>query len=63
MEKATFGAGCFWGVEQVFAEVPGVSEAVSGYEAARSDNPTYRQVCTGRPTMPKWWRCTSIRRR
>ncbi|HWA89568.1 MAG TPA: peptide-methionine (S)-S-oxide reductase MsrA [Rhizomicrobium sp.] len=47
MEKATFGAGCFWGVEQFFAEVPGVVDAVSGYEGGQADNPTYRQVCTG----------------
>jgi peptide-methionine (S)-S-oxide reductase len=47
MEKATFGAGCFWGVEHFFAEVPGVSDAVSGYEGGDADNPTYKQVCTG----------------
>lgn len=47
MEKATFGAGCFWGVEHFFAEVPGVSDVVSGYEGGHADNPNYRQVCTG----------------
>jgi peptide-methionine (S)-S-oxide reductase len=47
MEKATFGAGCFWGVEYFFAEVPGVIDAVSGYEGGQGDNPSYRQVCTG----------------
>lgn len=47
MEKATFGAGCFWGVEHFFAEVPGVIDAVSGYEGGNADNPSYRQVCTG----------------
>jgi peptide-methionine (S)-S-oxide reductase len=47
MEKATFGAGCFWGVEQFFREVPGVSEAVSGYSGGKVDNPNYRQVCSG----------------
>jgi peptide-methionine (S)-S-oxide reductase len=48
MEKATFGAGCFWGVEQFFREVPGVIEAVSGYSGGTVDNPSYKQVCTDR---------------
>ena len=47
MEKATFGAGCFWGVEHFFRDVPGVSAAVSGYAGGNADNPTYRQVCSG----------------
>jgi len=47
MEKATFGAGCFWGVEHFFADVPGVSDAVSGYAGGHAEAPTYRQVCTG----------------
>jgi peptide-methionine (S)-S-oxide reductase len=47
MEKATFGAGCFWGVEDFFLQVPGVSDAVSGYAGGASENPTYRQVCGG----------------
>ncbi len=47
MEKATFGAGCFWGVEDFFLQVPGVADAVSGYAGGASDNPTYRQVCGG----------------
>ena len=47
MEKATFGAGCFWGVESFFREVPGVADAVCGYTGGKSDNPTYKQVCTG----------------
>ena len=46
MEKATFGAGCFWGVESFFREVPGVADAVSGYAGGHVDNPTYRQVCS-----------------
>lgn len=47
MEKATFGAGCFWGVESFFLEVPGVSDVVSGYAGGHVANPTYRQVCSG----------------
>jgi peptide-methionine (S)-S-oxide reductase len=46
MEKATFGAGCFWGVESFFREVPGVSDAVCGYAGGTLANPTYGQVCT-----------------
>ncbi len=48
MEKATFGAGCFWGVESFFRQVPGVVEALCGYAGGQADNPTYKQVCTGR---------------
>ncbi len=47
LEKATFGAGCFWGVEYNFRRVPGVIEAFSGYSGGKSANPTYRQVCNG----------------
>ena len=43
-----FGAGCFWGVEWVFRQVPGVLEAVSGYSGGIVDNPTYDMVCSHR---------------
>ena len=47
MEKALFGAGCFWGVEDFFLQVPGVTEAVSGYAGGTAANPSYKQVCQG----------------
>jgi peptide-methionine (S)-S-oxide reductase len=45
-EIATFGAGCFWGVEANFRRVPGVIEVVSGYSGGHMENPSYRDVCT-----------------
>jgi peptide-methionine (S)-S-oxide reductase len=47
MEKATFAAGCFWGVEASFLAVPGVADAVSGYTGGHIEQPTYEQVCEG----------------
>ncbi len=45
-EKATFGAGCFWGVESAFREVDGVVDAAVGYEGGQTVNPSYKDVCT-----------------
>lgn len=46
VEKATFAAGCFWGVEAAFRQVPGVIEAISGYTGGHTENPSYREVCS-----------------
>ena len=45
-EIATFGAGCFWGIEAAFRRVPGVLDAVVGYSGGRTQNPSYQDVCT-----------------
>jgi len=48
IEKATFGAGCFWGVEARFNEVNGVIDTAVGYEGGSLEHPTYKDVCTDR---------------
>ena len=48
MEKATFGGGCFWGVEAVFRRIQGVKSTAVGYAGGSFDNPTYHDVCTGK---------------
>lgn len=45
--QATFGGGCFWCVEAVMQQLKGVESVVSGYAAGDSEDPTYRQVCSG----------------
>lgn len=47
-EKATFAAGCFWGIEAAFRQTPGVLDAIAGYTGGHTVDPTYQQVCSGR---------------
>ncbi|PWJ15035.1 peptide-methionine (S)-S-oxide reductase MsrA [Jannaschia seohaensis] len=48
MEEAMFGMGCFWGVERMFWQVPGVHMTLVGYAGGETPNPTYQEVCSGR---------------
>lgn len=47
-ERGTFAAGCFWGIEASFRQLPGVLDAVSGYTGGHTPDPSYRQVCSER---------------
>lgn len=46
-QQAIFAAGCFWGIEKAFLDVPGVLDATSGYTGGHVEHPTYEQVCSG----------------
>lgn len=48
MNKALFGAGCFWGVQFYFDQIPGVNSTVAGYSGGQTKDPTYETVCSGR---------------
>lgn len=48
MAKATFGAGCFWGIEEAYRQVEGVTATAVGYAGGTTDSPSYEMVCSGR---------------
>ena len=47
-KRATFAGGCFWGVEQAFRQIKGVVDTEVGYSGGEFENPTYRDVCSGK---------------
>jgi len=47
METAYFGMGCFWGVERIYWQIPGVYTTAAGYQGGYTPNPTYQEVCSG----------------
>ena len=48
MSIAVFGAGCFWCVEAIFMQLNGVNEVISGYTGGHTENPSYKDICTGK---------------
>ncbi len=48
LQKTTLGGGCFWCTEAIYQDIIGVEQVVSGYANGQKENPTYREVCTGR---------------
>ena len=47
LQQAVFGMGCFWGVERIFWQLPGIFTTAAGYAAGMTPNPTYQEVCSG----------------
>ncbi len=47
IEVATLGGGCFWCIEAIYLEVPGVIKVIPGYAGGKTENPTYQEVCSG----------------
>ena len=58
-KKATFGAGCFWGVEAAFRQLDGVTRTRVGYSGGRTENPTYEDVCSRAFDRSAASRCSS----
>ena len=51
LETAVFGMGCFWGAERLFWKQDGVFTTAAGYAGGHTENPTYREVCSGRSSL------------